>query len=134
MELCLLNLLVLIDCFLFNSYLSVLFGSLSHVINQESPCLFVKFGKIYFVLFWNFEISLFSLGRFQNFKKVNLLNLSQISLLNAWLLVLIDFLMILKGRLIRLNSSNFKSEIWRMIPKYERIFAFTGKAMFSSIE
>ena len=36
MELCLLNLLILIDCFLCNSYPCVLFESLSHVINQES--------------------------------------------------------------------------------------------------
>ena len=34
-ELCLLNLLILIDCFLCNSYPCVLFESLSHVINQE---------------------------------------------------------------------------------------------------
>ena len=33
-ELCLLNLLILIDCFLCNSYSCVLFESLSHVINQ----------------------------------------------------------------------------------------------------
>ena len=36
MELCLLNLLILIDCFLSNSYPCVLFESLPHVINQES--------------------------------------------------------------------------------------------------
>ena len=36
MELCLLNLLILIDCFLCNSYSCVLFESMSHVINQES--------------------------------------------------------------------------------------------------
>ena len=35
-ELCLLNLLILIDCFLCNSYPCVLFESLSHVINLES--------------------------------------------------------------------------------------------------
>ena len=40
-------------------------------------------------IFWNFEISLVLLGKFQNFKKVNSVNLSQISLLNMWLLVLI---------------------------------------------
>ena len=44
MELCSLNLLILIDFFLSNSYLCVLFESLSQVINQES-CLFVKFGE-----------------------------------------------------------------------------------------
>ena len=36
MEICLLNLLILIDCFLCNSYSCVLIESLSHVINQES--------------------------------------------------------------------------------------------------
>ena len=35
MELCLLNLLILIDCFLCNAYPCVLFESLSHVSNQE---------------------------------------------------------------------------------------------------
>ena len=44
MQLCSLNLLILIDFFLSNSYLCVLFESLSQVINQES-CLFVKFGE-----------------------------------------------------------------------------------------
>ena len=44
MELCLLNLLILIDCFLCNSYPCVFFESLTHVINQESR-LFVKFGE-----------------------------------------------------------------------------------------
>ena len=44
MELCLLNLLILIDCFLSNSYSCVLFESLSHVINQESN-VFMKFGE-----------------------------------------------------------------------------------------
>ena len=43
-------------------------------------------GKLTSFIFWNFEISLVSLGRFQNFKKVNSVNLSQISLLNMWLL------------------------------------------------
>ena len=41
---------------------------------------------------WNFEISLVSLGRFQSFKKVNSVNLSQISHLNMWLLVLSTWL------------------------------------------
>ena len=44
-------------------------------------------GKFTSFIFWNFEMSLVSLGRFQNFKKVNSVNLSQISLLNMWLLV-----------------------------------------------
>ena len=44
-------------------------------------------GKFISFIFWNFEISLVSLGIFQNFKKVNSVNLSQISILNMWLLV-----------------------------------------------
>ena len=78
MELRLLNFLILIDCFLWNSYPCVLFESLSQVINQESHVYSWNLGKIYLVHFW----------KFQNFKKVNLVNLSQISLLNMWLLVL----------------------------------------------
>ena len=56
MELCLLNLLILIDCFLCNSYPCVLFKSLSHVINQESHVYSWNLGKIYlvhFLKFWN---------------------------------------------------------------------------------
>ena len=44
-------------------------------------------GKFTSFIFWNFEISLVSLGRFQNFKKVNSVNLSPISLLNMQLIV-----------------------------------------------
>ena len=77
-ELCLLNLLVLIDCFLCNSSPYLLFESLSQVIDQESSHAYSRnLGKTYLI----------SLGRFQNFKKVNSVNLSQISLLNTWLLV-----------------------------------------------
>ena len=74
MELCLLNLLILIDWFLRNSYHCVLFESLSHVINQKSHVYLWNLGKSYlvhFLKFWNL----------QNFKKVNSVNLSQISLL-----------------------------------------------------
>ena len=49
MELCLLNLLILIDCFLCNSYPCVLFESLSHVFNQESHVYSRNLGKIYLV-------------------------------------------------------------------------------------
>ena len=45
MELCLLNLLILIDCFLCNSYSCVLFESLSHVIDQESHVYREIWGK-----------------------------------------------------------------------------------------
>ena len=54
MELCLLNLLILIDCFLCNSYPCMLFESLSHVINQESHVYSRNFGKIYLVYFLKF--------------------------------------------------------------------------------
>ena len=89
MELCLLNLEILIDCVLCNSYPFLLIESLSHVINQESHVYSWNLGKIYLVHFWNFEISRVKWGRFQNFKKVNSVNWSQISFLNMWLLVLI---------------------------------------------
>ena len=46
-------------------------------------------GKFTSFIFWNFEISLVSLEKFQNFKKVNSVSLSQIYLLKMWLLVLI---------------------------------------------
>ena len=54
MELCLLNLLKLIDCFLCNSYPCVLFESLSHVINQESHAYSLNLDKIYLVHFLKF--------------------------------------------------------------------------------
>ena len=44
-ELCLLNLLILIDCFLRNSYPCVLFESLPHVINQELMFICEIWGK-----------------------------------------------------------------------------------------
>ena len=47
MELCLLNLLILIDCFLCNSYPCVLFESLSHAINQKSQVYSWNLGKIF---------------------------------------------------------------------------------------
>ena len=80
MELCLLHLLILVNCFLCNSYPCVLFESLSHVINQESHVYSWNLGKIYLIhvlKFWN--LSCFT--RFQHFKKVNSVNLSRISLL-----------------------------------------------------
>ena len=47
-------------------------------------------GKFTSFIFWNFEISLVSLEIFQKFKKVNSVNLSQISLLNMWFVLLIS--------------------------------------------
>ena len=84
MELRLLNLLNWL--FLCNSYPFVLVESLSHVINQESHVFSWNLGKIYlvhFLKFWNLPRE----TRKQNFKKVNSVNLSQIFLLNMWLLV-----------------------------------------------
>ena len=75
MELCLLNLLILIIVFC----VILTFAILSHVINQESYDYSWNLGKIYLV----------SLGRFQKFKKFNSVKLSQIFLLNMWLRVLI---------------------------------------------
>ena len=75
-----LHLLILVDCFLCNSYPCVLFESLSHVINQESHVYSWNLGKIYpihVLKFWNLP----RFTRFQNFKKVNSVNLSRISLL-----------------------------------------------------
>ena len=54
----------MIDCFLRNSYACVLFERLSHVIYQESHVYSWNLGRIDLVHFWNFEISLVSLGRF----------------------------------------------------------------------
>ena len=53
-ELCLLNLMILIDCFLCNSYPCVLFESLSHMSNQESHVYSWSLGKIYLVHFLKF--------------------------------------------------------------------------------
>ena len=68
MELCLLNLLILIDCFLCNSYPCVLFESLSHVINQESHVYSWNLGKIYlvhFLEFWNLPRFTREISKFQ---------------------------------------------------------------------
>ena len=74
MDLWLISLLILIECFLCNSYPCALW----ELITCDWPgitCLFVKFGE-------NLPP--------QNFIKVNSVNLSQISLLNVWLLVQIS--------------------------------------------
>ena len=84
-----------IDCFLCNSYPCALFESLSHVINQESNVNSWNLGRFVSFIFWNFEIYLVSFGRFQNFKKVNSLNLSQIYLLNMCLLIQIEWFQVL---------------------------------------
>ena len=65
MELCLLNLLILIGCFLYKSCPCELFESLSHVINQESHVYSWNLGKIFPRFTW--EISKFQksdLGKF----------------------------------------------------------------------
>ena len=55
MELCLLSLLILIDCFLCNSYPCVFFENLPHVIKQESHVYSRNLGKIYLVHFLEFR-------------------------------------------------------------------------------
>ena len=69
MELCLLNLLILTDCFLCNSYPCVLFESLPHVINQKPHVYSWNLGKIYlvqFLKFWNLLVlRLFHSGDFK---------------------------------------------------------------------
>ena len=84
MDLCLIKFVDIDWLFLCNSCPYVLFESLSHVINQESHVYLWNLGTF---IFLNFEISLVSLWRFQNFKKVNSVNLSYIPLLNMWSLV-----------------------------------------------
>ena len=86
MELCLLNLLILSDCFLCNSYPCVLFESLLLSLTRNHMFIPEIWGKFTSLIFWNFEISLVSLGRFQNFKKVNSVNLSQISLFPSYVI------------------------------------------------
>ena len=55
MELCLLNLLILIFfVYVCNSYPCVLLETLSHVINQDSHVWSWNLGKIYLVHFMNF--------------------------------------------------------------------------------
>ena len=78
MELCLLNLLILIDWFLCNSYPYVLLRENAYSWN---------FGKIYlvhFLKFWNLPRFTWEISKFQKSERGKL---SQISLLNMWLLV-----------------------------------------------
>ena len=68
MELCLLNLLILIDCFLCNTYPCVPLESLSHVINQESHVCSWNLGKTYlvhFLKFWNLPRFTREISKFQ---------------------------------------------------------------------
>ena len=68
MELCLWNLLILIDCFLSNSYACVLLESLSHSINQESHVHswnLVKIYLVHFLKFWNLPRFAQEISKFQ---------------------------------------------------------------------
>ena len=88
MESRLLNLLMLTDCFLCNSYHCVLFESFSNVLNQESHVYSENLWKIYLARFLKFSnLEIFSNFQFHNLKKVNSVNLSQNYLLNMSLLV-----------------------------------------------
>ena len=86
LELCLLNLLILI---VFCGILTLVwFLRACHMwLTRNHMFICEIWGKFTSFIFWNFEISLVSLGRFQNLRKVNSVNLCQISLLNMWLLV-----------------------------------------------
>ena len=98
MEICLLNLLILIDCFLCNSYPCVLFESLSHVINQESHVYSWNLGKIYlvhFLKFWNLPRFTWEISKFQKSKLGKFIP---------------NFP--LKHVITSTNSLNIKSEIW----------------------
>ena len=86
-----------------NSYPSVPFESLSHVINQESLVYSWNLGKIHlvhFLKFWNL----------QNFKKVNSVKLSQICLLKIWLLAQIRFQISILATWIRIYESDEKTK------------------------
>ena len=82
-------------------------------------------GKLTSAIFLNFEISLVSLRRFQNFKKVNSVNLSQISLLKIWLLVLITQLIVINTVLLTklfCNYPLFLPTHWFVTPAVKRIY------------
>ena len=87
MSICLLNLLIFIDCFLCNFYPCVLFESFSHVIKQESHVYLWSLGKIYLVYFF----------KFSNFQKSELGKFIPNFSLNMWLLVLIYFWFMMPG-------------------------------------
>ena len=93
MELCLLNLLILIVLCIILTLVCpfracYMWLTMNHMFIREI------WGKFTSFIFWNFEISLVWLGRFRNSKKVKSVNLSQISPLNMWLLVLITRLIV----------------------------------------
>ena len=83
MELRLLNLLILIDCFFCVILTLVCYLRACHMCLTRNH-MFIRemWRKFTSLILGNFEISLVSPRRFQNFKKVDSANLSQISLLN----------------------------------------------------
>ena len=101
-----------VDCFLCNCYPACFLRACHMWLTRNHMFIREIWGKFTSFIFWNFEISLVSLGRFQNFKKVNSVNLSQVSLLNMWLLVQI--------------LQNFKYTVfiehfwWRFLPQYQK--------------
>ena len=124
MELCLLNLCSLIA---FHIWLTR-----NHMFICEI------WGKFTSFIFWNFEISLVSLGRFQNFKKVNSVNLSQISLLNMWILVQIlqqtkvrgNFKILIKNTYSNIiSSNNVFGNIILSLSDHIKIFAIPPKVL-----
>ena len=87
MELCLLGLLMLIDWFCL--ILTIVYSLRACNMWLTRNRMFIReiWGKFTSFAFWDFQISLVWHGRFHNFKKMNSVNLSQVSLLNIWLLV-----------------------------------------------
>ena len=127
MELCILNLLIVIYCF-FCVILTVLCSLRACHMWLTRNHMFIReiWGKFTLFIFWNFEISLVSHGRFQNIKNVNSVNLSQISLLNMWLLVLInhyDFHKKRQGNFIITYQDSYGNRLiilLQMLQHYER--------------
>ena len=113
MELCLLNLLILIDCFCVIVTLVCSLRACHMWLTKNHMFVREIWGKFTSFFFWNFEIFLVSLGIFQNFKKVNSVNLSQISLLNMWLLVQ-----------IKLSSLNLKFKSKHHFLKMQLLITF----------
>ena len=90
-ELCLLNLLVMIDFFCVILTLVCSLRACHMWLARNHMFIREIWGEFTSFIFWNFEVSLVWFERFQNFKKMNSVNLSQISLLNMWLLYQFKF-------------------------------------------
>ena len=90
MEWCLLNLFKLIDFLWVILTLVCSYRTSQMWLTRSHMSIHEIWGKFSSFIFWNFEVFLVSLSIFQNLKKMNLVNLSKVPLLNMWLLVLIS--------------------------------------------